>query len=79
VLSNLTRLFKHVNVLFAELRIGMPRIVLIGGITGYRFGNDGEVMAEWKAARQIPRRPRIVDSGRITPPVTPPSDVRPAA
>ena len=53
----------------------MELVKLIGGITGYRFGNDREVMAEWRAARQIPRRPRMVDSGRMTPP----SDVRPAA
>lgn len=57
----------------------MELVKLIGGITGYRFGNDREVMAEWRAARQIPRQPRNVESGRITPPVTPPSDVRPAA
>jgi len=56
----------------------MELVKLIGGITGYRFGNDREVMAEWRAARQIPRQPRVVDSGR-TEPVTPPSDVRPAA
>jgi hypothetical protein len=53
----------------------MALVKLIGGITGYRFGNDREVMAEWRAARHIPRAPRIVDSGRTTPP----SDVRPAA
>lgn len=53
----------------------MELVKLIGGITGYRFGNDHEVMAEWRAARQIPRRPRILDSGKTTPT----SDIRPAA
>ncbi len=51
----------------------MELVKLIGGITGYRFGNDRDVMAEWKAARQIPRQPRKSD----TP--APPVDVRPAA
>ena len=53
----------------------MELVKLIGGITGYRFGNDREVMAEWRAARHIPRAPRSVDRGNTTPP----SDVRPAA
>ena len=57
----------------------MELVKLIGGITGYRFGNNRDVMAEWRAARQIPRLPRSGDSSKTTPPVTPPSDVRPAA
>jgi hypothetical protein len=57
----------------------MELVKVIGGITSYRFGQDRDVMAEWRAARQIPRQPRAVDRSRATPPVTPPSDVRPAA
>ena len=53
----------------------MELVKLIGGITGYRFGNDRDVMAEWRAARQIPRQPRAMDSGTLDPS----SDVRPAA
>jgi hypothetical protein len=53
----------------------MELVKLIGGITGYRFGSSREVMAEWHAAREIPRRPRSVDSGRASPQ----SDIRPAA
>ncbi|MEP7325978.1 MAG: hypothetical protein ABI836_08525 [Gemmatimonadota bacterium] len=51
----------------------MELVKLIGGITGYRFGDDRDVMAEWKAARQIPRQPRKSDQP------APSVDVRPAA
>ena len=72
----------HINARedFEAICIDLMEIVkLIRGITNYCFGNDHEVMAEWRAARQIPRQARKVDSGRTTQPVTPPSDIRPAA
>ena len=60
------------EVITAQL---MDEVKLLDGITRYRFGNDPEVMAEWKAARQLLGKPR---NGGI-PPVTGPGDVQKAA
>jgi hypothetical protein len=57
----------------------MELVKLIGAITSYRFGYDRDVMAQWKAARHIPRAPRGVSNASEVPSVVPPSDVRPAA
>lgn len=51
----------------------MELVKLIGALTGYRFGDNRDVMAEWVAARHIPRAPR-----RNDPPATE-VDIRPAA
>lgn len=53
----------------------MDEVNLLDGITRYRFGNDPEVMAEWKAARQVLGQPRT----GVTPPATGTSDVQQAA
>ena len=37
-------------------------IKVLEDITRYRFGDDPEVMAEWKAARQVPGQPRDGES-----------------
>ncbi|HEV8454499.1 MAG TPA: hypothetical protein VGS60_02855 [Actinomycetes bacterium] len=43
------------RVVAAELA---QEIKLLDGITRYRFGDDPEVMAEWKAAKQVLGEPR---------------------
>lgn len=53
----------------------MDEVNLLDGITRYRFGNEPEVMAEWKAARQVLGQPRT----GVTPPATGTSDVQQAA
>ncbi|MGE5144813.1 MAG: hypothetical protein ACM3OA_15375 [Acidobacteriota bacterium] len=60
------------EVITAQL---MDEVNLLDGITRYRFGNDPEVMAEWKAARQVLGQPRT----GVTPPATGTSDVQQAA
>ena len=60
------------EVITAQL---MDEVNLLDGITRYRFGKDPEVMAEWKAARQVLGQPRTA----VTPPGTGPSDVQQAA
>jgi hypothetical protein len=52
----------------------VEQVKVLDGITRYRFGNDPEVMAEWKAARQVLGQPR----NGATPP-TQPGDVQQAA
>jgi hypothetical protein len=51
------------------------QVNLLDGVTRYRFGRDPEVMAEWKAARQVLGLPQ--DQG--TPPAAGPGDVKQAA
>ena len=53
----------------------LEQVRVLDGVTRYRFGNDPEVMAEWKAARQVLGVPR----NGVTPPATPPGDVQQAA
>ncbi|MGH7417505.1 MAG: hypothetical protein ACREKB_07005 [Candidatus Rokuibacteriota bacterium] len=51
------------------------QVKLLDGITRYRFGSDPELMAEWKAARQILGQPR---NGGASPPAQS-GDVKQAA
>jgi hypothetical protein len=51
----------------------LMEVVVIAGITRYRFGDDRDIMAEWRAARQIPGQSRR--AGKPVQPV----DIRPAA
>ncbi|HET9707947.1 MAG TPA: hypothetical protein VFP39_06565 [Gemmatimonadales bacterium] len=53
----------------------MDEVNLLEGITRYRFGNDPEVMVEWKAARRVLGQPRAV----VAPAATEPSNVQQAA
>lgn len=53
----------------------MDEVNLLDGITRYRFGEDPEVMIEWKAARRVLGQPRTV----VAPAATGPSDVQQAA
>lgn len=53
----------------------VEQVKVLDGLTRYRFGNDPEVMAEWKAARQVLGQPR----NGVKPPATQPGDVRQAA
>jgi hypothetical protein len=50
-------------------------VKLLDGITRYRFGNDPDVMAEWKAARLVLGVPR----NGVTPAAPTPGDVKQAA
>ena len=43
------------NVITAEL---VDQVKVLDGITRYRFGDDPEVMAEWKAVRRVPGQPQ---------------------
>ena len=60
------------EVISAEL---VEQVKVLDGITRYRFGNDPEVMTEWKAARQILGQPR----NGVTPPTAEPGDASKAA
>jgi len=60
------------EVITAEL---VEQVKLLDGITRYRFGNDPELMAEWKAARQLLGQAR---NGQA-PPTPPAGDVKQAA
>ena len=60
------------EVITAQL---VDEVNLLDGITRYRFGDDAEVMAEWKAARRVLGQPRTV----VVPPATGTSDVQQAA
>lgn len=51
------------------------QVKVIDGITRYRFGDDPEVMAEWKAAKLVLGQPR----NGLTPPAMQPGDVKQAA
>jgi hypothetical protein len=51
------------NVITAEL---VDQVKVLDGITRYRFGDDPEVMAEWKAVRRVPGQPQA----EVTPPPT---------
>ena len=53
----------------------VEQVKVLDGVTRYRFGDEPEVMAEWKAARQVLGVPR----NGVTPPATPPGDVQQAA
>ena len=54
----------------------LEQVRVLDGVTRYRFGNDPEVMAEWKAAKQVLGQRR--EEG--TPPAPPPAgDVKQAA
>jgi hypothetical protein len=57
------------------------QVKLLDGITRYRFGNDVEMMAEWKAAKQLLGEHRTVDVPPTpTPqPTTPAGEVKNAA
>jgi hypothetical protein len=63
----------------------IEQVKLLDGITRYRFGGDVEMMAEWKAAKQLLGQPRPVDAPPApepspAPQPTPaPSDVQKAA
>jgi hypothetical protein len=59
------------EVISAEL---VEQVKLLDGITRYRFGNDPEMMAEWRAARQRLGAP----SHAATPPATPAPAPQPA-
>ena len=48
---------------------------LLDRITRYRFGNEPEVIVEWKAARRVLGQPRTV----VTPPARGTGDVQQAA
>jgi hypothetical protein len=63
------------EVISAQL---VEQVNLTDGITRYRFGNDAEVMAEWKAARQRLGQPR--NGERVSPAAPPPAgEVKDAA
>ena len=64
------------EVITAEL---VEQVKLLDGITRYRFGNDPELMAEWKAARQVLGHARNGGVPQTPPPPTQPSDVKQAA
>jgi len=55
------------EVITAEL---VEQVKLLDGITRYRFGNDPELMAEWKAARQMLGQSR---NGEVSPAPQPPA------
>jgi len=63
------------DVISGEL---MEQVQLLDGITRYRFGSDPELMAEWKAARQLLGQAR---NGQAppAPPAPPAGDVKQAA
>ena len=63
-----------IEVIATEL---MEQVKVLDGITRYHFGNDPEVMAEWKAAKQVLGLPR--NGNESTPPTGAPSDVKQAA
>ena len=60
------------DVITTEL---VEQVKVLDGITRYRFGNDPEVMAEWKAAKQLFGQPR--NDG--TPPAAAPGNAQQAA
>ena len=63
------------QVISAEL---LEQVQLLDGVTRYRFGNDSELMAEWKAARQILGRPQNGEAAPAPQPAQP-GDVQQAA
>jgi hypothetical protein len=64
------------DLITAEL---VEQVKFLDGITRYRFGKDPEVMAEWKAARQLLGQRRTQDAP-VTPQPTPPTgEVKQAA
>ena len=63
-----------IEVIATEL---MEQVKVLDGITRYHFGNDPEVMAEWKAAKQVLGLPR--NGNESSPPTGAPSDVKQAA
>jgi len=54
------------EVISAEL---VEQVKVLDGITRYKFGNDPEVMTEWKAARQMLGQPRNGGTPRTTHPL----------
>jgi hypothetical protein len=54
------------------------QVKLLDGITRYRFGNDAELMTEWKAARQVLGRPQNGEAPAAPQPPQP-GDVQQAA
>jgi hypothetical protein len=65
------------EVISAELT---EQVKLLDGITRYRFGSDPEVMAEWKAARQVLGQRRNGEAPATPqPPAPQPGDVQQAA
>jgi hypothetical protein len=65
----------ELEVITAEL---LEQVKVLDGVTRYRFGNDEEVMAEWKAARQILGQPRNEEAPAAPQPPQP-GDVEQAA
>ena len=55
------------------------QVKLLDGITRYRFGKDVEMMAEWKAAKQLLGQPRTVDVPPTPQPTTPAGEMKNAA
>ncbi len=55
------------------------QVKLLDGITRYRFGKDVEMMAEWKAAKQLLGQPRPGDVSPTPQPTTPAGEVKNAA
>jgi hypothetical protein len=55
----------------------MEQVKVLDGITRYHYGNDPEMMAEWKAAKQVLGLPR--NGKASTPPAGAPSEVKQAA
>ena len=68
----------ELEVITTEL---MEQVKVLDGVTRYRFGNDPEMMAEWKAARQILGQPRNEEAPAAPQPPKPtvPGDVQQAA
>jgi hypothetical protein len=58
----------------------VEQVKLLDGITRYRFGSDPEMMAEWKAAKQLLGQPRNGEAPATPqPPAPQPGDVKQAA
>lgn len=64
------------DVITTEL---VEQVKLLDGITRYRFGKDQEVMAEWKAAKQLLGQRRAVDAPSAPEPPPAPAEVKQAA
>lgn len=60
----------ELNVVSVELT---EQVKVLDGITRYHFGNDPEVMSEWKAAKHLLGLPR--NGNQSTPPAGAPSSV----
>ena len=55
------------------------QVKLLDGITRYRFGKDVEMMAEWKAAKQLLGQARNGEVPSAPQPTTPAGEVKNAA